>query len=59
MPETAVIDKDTVMVDVGECVEVVLPVAQAGIFPLHTHYVPGVTASGSYPNGGLILMQAS
>jgi FtsP/CotA-like multicopper oxidase with cupredoxin domain len=59
IPETAVIDKDTVMVDVGECVEVVLPVAQAGIFPLHTHYVPGVTANGSYPNGGLILMQAS
>lgn len=58
VPETGVIDKDTVMVDVNECVDVILPVTQPGVFPLHTHYVPGVTANGDYPNGGLIMMSA-
>jgi len=57
--ETAVIEKDTVQVPLSSCVDVILPVAQAGVFPLHTHYVPGVTAGGVYPNGGLILMSAS
>lgn len=58
VPETGVIEKDTVMVDVNECVDVILPVNQAGVFPLHSHYVPGVTANGDYPNGGLIMMSA-
>ena len=57
--ETLVVEKDTVQVELSSCVDVILPVAQAGIFPLHTHYVPGVTAGGVYPNGGLILMSAS
>lgn len=59
--ETAVIEKDTVVVDVGECVDVILPVAQGGVYPLHTHYVPGVTANGVYVNpygGALIMMSA-
>jgi len=61
-PETAVIDKDTVFVDVGECVDVILPVAQAGAYPMHTHFVPGVTANGTYLNpygGALIVMSAT
>jgi len=57
--ETTVIEKDTVQVELSSCVDVILPVVQAGVFPLHTHYVPGVTAGGVYPNGGLILMSAS
>jgi len=57
--ETSVIEKDSVQVELSSCVDVILPVAQAGVFPLHTHYVPGVTAGGVYPNGGLILMSAS
>lgn len=57
--ETSVIEKDTVQVELSSCVDVILPVAQPGVFPLHTHYVPGVTAAGVYPNGGLILMSAS
>jgi FtsP/CotA-like multicopper oxidase with cupredoxin domain len=62
VPETTVIEKDTVLVDIGECVDVVIPVDQPGIFPLHTHFVPGVTANGIYlnPHGGaLIIMNAS
>ncbi len=62
MPETAVIDKDTVFVDVGECVDVILPVKQPGAYPLHTHFVPGVTANGTYLNpygGALIVMSAT
>ena len=60
-PETTVIEKDTVVVDVGECVDVILPVAQTGVYPLHTHFVPGVTANGVYHNpygGPLIVMRA-
>ena len=57
--ETTAIEKDSVQVERDECVDVILPVAQAGMFPLHTHYVPGVTANGSYANGGLIIMSAS
>jgi FtsP/CotA-like multicopper oxidase with cupredoxin domain len=61
VPETTVIEKDTVAVNVGECVDVILPVAQTGVYPLHTHFVPGVTANGVYLNpygGALILMSA-
>ena len=62
VPETTVVEKDTVFVDVGECVDVMLPVAQAGVYPLHTHFVPGVTANGTYLNpygGALIVMSAT
>ena len=57
VPETVVVDKDTVLVDVGECVDLILPVSQAGTFPLHTHFVPGVTANGVYvnPYGGSLI----
>lgn len=61
-PVTNIIDKDTVLVDLGECVDVILPVNQAGAYPLHTHFVPGVTANGVYVNpygGALIIMSAA
>lgn len=60
--ETAVIDKDTVLVDVAECVDVILPCKQPGAYPLHTHFVPGVTANGVYVNpygGALLVMSAA
>jgi len=57
--ETRVIEKDSVQVERDENVDVILPVAQAGAYPLHTHYVPGVSANGVYANGGLIIMSAS
>jgi len=57
--ETTAIEKDSVQVERDDCVDVILPVAQTGMFPLHTHYVPGVTANGVYANGGLIIMSAS
>jgi FtsP/CotA-like multicopper oxidase with cupredoxin domain len=60
--ETTVIEKDTVPVGVGECVDVVLSVAQPGVYPLHTHFVPGVTANGVYLNpygGAMIIINAS
>ena len=59
--ETVVIDKDTVFVDVNECVDVILPCNQPGAYPLHTHYVPGVTSNGVYVNpygGALLVMNA-
>jgi FtsP/CotA-like multicopper oxidase with cupredoxin domain len=59
--ETAVIDKDTVLVDVDECVDVILPCNQPGAYPLHTHYVPGVTSNGVYvsPYGGALLVMSA
>ena len=59
IPETTMGDKDTVLVNLGECVDVILPCTQPGLFPLHTHFVPGVTANGVYANGALIMMAAS
>lgn len=58
VPVTDVIDKDTVLVNLDECVDVILPVNQTGAYPLHTHYVPGVTANGVYvnPYGGALLV---
>lgn len=56
--ETQVIDKDTVSVAPHECVEILLPVAQAGVYPLHSHFLPAVTANGVYANGALMLMTA-
>ena len=61
-PETAVILKDTVLVRPGECVDVILTVNQTGMFPVHTHYVPGTTANGVYVNpygGALTTLDAS
>jgi len=57
-PVTDIIDKDTVSVGPGECVDIILPVVQAGKFPLHTHYIPAVTADGVYvnPYGGALLI---
>ncbi|MCF6300174.1 MAG: multicopper oxidase domain-containing protein [Proteobacteria bacterium] len=62
MVETEVIEKDTVLVRPGECVDVILTVTQVGIYPLHSHYIPAVTASGVYLNpygGALMIMEAT
>ncbi|AKF25281.1 hypothetical protein YH65_07675 [Sulfurovum lithotrophicum] len=56
------ISRDTVLVRPDTTAEVILPVEQSGAYPLHTHYVPGVTVNGVYTNpygGGLIIMVAS
>ncbi|MDH5546290.1 MAG: multicopper oxidase domain-containing protein [Gammaproteobacteria bacterium] len=58
-PEPLVRDKDTVMVQPGETVEAILNVNQPGLYPLHTHYLPGVTNNGVYAGGGLIIMNAA
>lgn len=61
-PETVVVEKDTVPVGVNECVDVILTCNQPGAYPLHTHFVPGVTANGVYVNpygGALIVMSAT
>jgi FtsP/CotA-like multicopper oxidase with cupredoxin domain len=62
VPETMVVDKDTIQVERDMCTDVILPVSQPGAYPLHTHYVPGVTANGVYVNpygGALIVMRAA
>ncbi len=62
VPVTDIIDKDTVVVNPSECVDIILPVNQLGKFPLHTHYIPAVTANGVYVNpygGSLLIMEAT
>ena len=62
IPETDIIDKDTVVVNPGECVDIILPVTQIGKFPLHTHYIPAVTFNGAYVNpvgGALLILEAT
>lgn len=58
VPETLVVEKDTTLVAVGDCVDVILPITQSGAYPLHTHFVPGTTANGIYvnPYGGALLV---
>ncbi|MDF1881102.1 multicopper oxidase domain-containing protein [Sulfurimonas sp. MAG313] len=59
---TDFISRDSVLVRPNTTVEVILPVEIAGAYPLHTHYVPGVTVNGVYANphgGGLIIMVAT
>ena len=59
--ETRVIEKDSTQVERDMCTDVILPVAQAGAYPLHTHYVPGVTANGVYvyPYGGALIVMVA
>ncbi len=62
VPENQIVEKDTTLVRIGDCVDVILPIDQSGTFPLHTHYVPGVTANGVYTNpygGALLLIEAT
>lgn len=57
--ESNMVEKDTVAVDHGECVDVLLPVTQAGRYELHNYYLPAVTGNGFYPYGALIMMEAA
>ena len=56
--EAVVVSKDTVLVSVGECVDTELNVNQVGDYPMHSHYLPAVTANGVYPYGNMLLMRA-
>lgn len=58
IPEPAIVEKDTVGISVAECVDVMLPVTQPGMYEVHNHFLPGVTGAGVYPNGALILLDA-
>lgn len=56
--ETAIVEKDTVVVGIAECVDVMLPVTQPGMYEVHNHFLPGVTGAGVYPNGALVILEA-
>lgn len=58
LAEQVVVDKDTVPVGPSETVEALLRVNQTGMYPLHSHFLPAVTANGVYANGALLLMNA-
>ena len=57
--EKNVVEKDTVLLKPEETVDTILNVGQqTGLFPLHTHYVPGVTNAGRYAGGALLMLKA-
>ena len=56
--ESNIVEKDTVSVDPGECVDVMLPVSQVGRYELHNHFLPAVTGNGFYPYGAMVMMEA-
>jgi FtsP/CotA-like multicopper oxidase with cupredoxin domain len=56
--QAVVVDKDTVLVAPGECVDLILPVTQPGRYPVHNHFLPAVTANGVYANGALLMIEA-
>ena len=57
--QDSIVEKDTVLVKPGECVDCILNVGeQTGLYPLHTHYVPGVTSAGSYAGGALLMLKS-
>lgn len=57
--EQHVVEKDTILVKPNECVDTILSVgSQLGLYPLHTHYLPGVTTNGKYAGGGLLMLKA-
>jgi hypothetical protein len=59
-PETIIVEKDTVPVDVSECVDIILPVgAQVGVYELHNHFLPAVTGNGFYPYGAMLMMTSA
>lgn len=57
--ETAVVEKDTVLVRVGECVDLMLPVTQPGKYELHNHFLPATNGNGVYPLGAMLMMEAA
>ncbi len=58
IPQTDIVTKDTVLVAPGETVDVMVPVTQRGLYPVHNHFLPAVTANGVYPNGALLIIRA-
>jgi len=56
--ENNIVEKDTVAVEPGACVDVLLPVTQAGRYELHNHFLPAVTGNGFYPYGAMVMMEA-
>ena len=56
--EISVVDKDSVAIQPAACVDLLLPVTQPGMYHIHSHFLPAVTANGVYPNGALIAMTA-
>lgn len=56
--ENDIVEKDTILILPLECVDVLIDVNQAGIFPLHSHYLPSVTNNGIYTGGCVAIIEA-
>ena len=57
--ETAFGPKDTIPLPGRSTVDVVMPVNQTGIFPIHPHSLTTVTDNGTYPHGQITLIEAT
>ena len=59
VPETMLPVKDTIGLPAYTTAELVLPVNQPGVFPVHPHGLTTTTDNGLYPNGQILLIDAS
>ena len=57
VPEFALPPKDTIPLPPGQTIDVLLKATQRGLFPVHPHFVPAVTANGLYPFGALTMIE--
>lgn len=58
VPETMLPMKDTIGMPGYSTLDLVLPVDQPGVYPVHPHSLTTVTDNGLYPHGQLLLIEA-
>lgn len=59
VPETMLPSKDTFPLPGYATAEIVLPIVQPGVYPLHPHSLASTTDNGLYPFGQITLINAS
>ncbi len=59
VPDTMLPMKDTFELSGYGTTDILLPVSQPGLFPLHPHSLTTVTANGFYPFGQILLINAT
>ena len=59
VPETMLPMKDTIELPGYSTLDLILPVHQPGVYPLHPHSLTTVTDNGFYPSGQLLLIDAT
>ena len=59
VPEMVLPEKDTFEVPAYTTAEILLPITQPGLFPMHPHSLTSVTDNGTYPGGQITMIDAA